>query len=278
MAGPPNVASPPRRPVARTDGAERLVKSAARVLQILEFFDRIRRQATVMEVADALAFPQSSTSALLHCLASLGYLNYDPHARLYAPSSRVALLGSWVNPHFFSEGQVLRLMKELNVRTGDAVVLAVRNGLQVQYIHVIEATNLVRLHLPLGAAHSLARSGAGYAILARMSDAEVTRIVTRINAERNEGESAVKIAELLATLAEVRSQGYAFTTDLVLKGAGLLAAALPTTADQPALIVGLGGISEVMRPRRDELVSILKETMNRYFGAAAEQVLPLLAS
>jgi DNA-binding IclR family transcriptional regulator len=263
---------------ARPDGADRLVKSAARVLQILEFFDRIQRKATVMEIADALAFPQSSTSALLRCLVSLGYLIYDPHARLYSPSSRVALLGSWVNPHCFSEGQVLRLMRELNARTGDAVVLAVRNGLEVQYIHVIQATNMVRLHITLGAAHSLARSGAGYAILAGMSDAEVTRIVTRINAERAEGEGVVNIAELLAALAEVRRQGYAFTTDLVLKGAGLLAAALPAPPDQPALIVGLGGVSEVMRPRREELVAILKQVMARYFGPAADEVLPLLAS
>ena len=276
--GRPNGVSPQSGAAARPDGTERLVKSAARVLQILEFFDRIQRKATVMEVADALAFPQSSTSALLRCLVSLGYLLYDPYTRLYAPSSRVALLGSWVNPHFFSEGQVLRLMKELNERTGDAVVLAVRNGLHVQYIHVIEATNLVRLHLTLGAAHPLARSGAGYAILARLSDAEVTRIVMRTNAERADGESLVNVAELLATLAEVRRQGYAFTTDVILKGAGILAAAMPTPPDQPVLIVGVGGVSEVMRSHREELVAILKETMARYFPAATGEVLPLLAS
>jgi predicted transcriptional regulator len=59
------------------------VKSARRVLEILEFFAQGRREATVMEVADALAYPQSSTTALLSSLATLGYLRQDVARRTY---------------------------------------------------------------------------------------------------------------------------------------------------------------------------------------------------
>jgi hypothetical protein len=41
------------------------VKSAERVLQIFELFDEIQRDARVAEIAERLAFPQSSGSLLL---------------------------------------------------------------------------------------------------------------------------------------------------------------------------------------------------------------------
>lgn len=258
-----------QRIVARPGYSDRTVKSAARVVEILEFFDDIKRPATVMEVAETLGYPQSSTSALLRSLVALGYLLYDPYVRVYVTSSRVALLGSWVNTHFVADGKILRMMKELNERTGDTVMLATRNGLHAQYIHVIQATSSARLHMTLGTVRSLAHSGAGYAILSTLSDREVTRIVMRINAERSADEEPINVRELLATLAEIQRSGYAFTTDLVTRGGGILAKPLPRMQGQPLLVVGIGAISEVMRARREELIALFQNVYNRYFGPNA---------
>jgi len=245
---------------------DKTVKSAARVLQILEYFDDVQRHSTVMEISASLGFPQSSTSALLHSLVGMGYLDYDAHSRTYITSNRVALLGSWVNSDFFAEGAILSLMKEVNEQTGDAVVLAVRNGLYSQYIHVIQATSPARLHLTLGTVRSLASSGSGYALLSSMEDEEVTRLVMRINAEAKEGQPIVKVGELLDILASVRQKGYAFTCDLVTKGGGIIAAPLPQVSGQPQMVVGVGGISEVMRPKESEVANILKTQINAYLS------------
>src|SRR3546814_4827584 len=68
-----------------------------------------------MEIADALGYPQSSTSALLRSLVGMGYLNYDAHARTYITSSRVALLGSWVNSQFRSEEHTSELQSLMRI-------------------------------------------------------------------------------------------------------------------------------------------------------------------
>lgn len=250
---------------ARAPIEQKTVKSASRVLEILEYFDDLQRQSTVMEIADALGYPQSSTSALLRSLVSMGYLIYDAHARTYITSSRVALLGSWVNSQFFAEGAIISMMKELNERTGDTVVLAVRNGLHMQYIHVVQATSPARLHMTLGTVRPLAASGAGYALLSTMTDTEVTRLVIRINAETEEGTPLIKIRELLESLAVIRRKGYAFTCDMVTRGGGIVAAPLPRINGQPRMILGMGGISEVMRGREEELsVALLDQIKNRF--------------
>lgn len=260
-------AAPSRvRIAAKAPVESKLVKSAGRVLEILEYFDDLQRQSTVMEIADALSYPQSSTSALLRSLVTMGYLNYDPVNRTYITSSRVALLGSWINSPFFAEGAIISLMKEVNEETQDTIVLAVRNGLFVQYIHVVQATSPARLHMTLGTVRPLAASGAGYAILSTMTDAEITRIVMRVNAEAQDGESLIKIREVLEKIETVRANGYAFTCDMVTRGGGMMAAALPRMTGQPQMVVGVGGISEVMRQRESELARILREKIESRFG------------
>jgi len=244
-----------------------LVKSAGRVLEILEYFDDLQRQSTVMEIADALGYPQSSTSALLRSLVTMGYLNYDAKKRTYITSSRVALLGNWVNSPFFAEGDIISMMKELNEETHDTVVLAMRNGQHVQYIHVIQATSPARLHMTLGTVRPLAASGAGYALLATMTDAEITRIVMRANAEAADGEPLIKTRALLEQIAEVRRKGYAFTCDMVTRGGGIIAVPLPRMAGQPQMVVGIGGISEVMRQREETLANALRSQIERRFGS-----------
>src|ERR1035437_10867635 len=89
-----------------------VVKSAARVLQILEFFDEVKRPTSVAEVAEHHGWPHSSSSVLMRSLVALGYLHYDPSERSYFPSTRVALLGDWIQDNRFKDGQLMRLMHD----------------------------------------------------------------------------------------------------------------------------------------------------------------------
>lgn len=265
-----------QRITARAPVENKTVKSAGRVLEILEYFDDLQLPSTVMDIASALQYPQSSTSALLRSLVSMGYLDYDPYARTYVTSTRVALLGSWRDTQFFAEGAIIAMMKELNASTGDTVVLAVRNGLFVQYIHVIQAISPARLHMTLGTVRPIAASGAGYALLCTLSDAEVTRIIMRINAEAGPDEKLIRTRELLDELAVFRARGYVSTFDLVTNGGGIIAAPLPRMGDQPRMIVGIGGVSQVMREREKEVSSILLTEIKERFGRRASHFVPHL--
>jgi DNA-binding IclR family transcriptional regulator len=252
--------------------AQKTVKSAGRVLEILEYFDDVQQPATVMEVADTLGYPQSSTSALLRSLVALGYLDYDRYKRTYVTSHRVALLGSWVNSDFVSEGSVISLMKELNELTGDTIILATRNGLFVQYIHLIQATSAARLHVTLGTTRPIAASVSGFAMLSTLTDHEIRRIVMRVNAETDDGKPLVKLADVMEHVNHTREKGYAFSCDMVTRGGGMIAAPLPGPLGAQPLVIGIGGISEVMRAREIELVSVLTGCISARFGKPQPRV------
>lgn len=54
-----------------------LVKSALRVLEILELFDAGRRPLRVADIVDRMNVPQSSPSMLLKTLVARGYMDFD---------------------------------------------------------------------------------------------------------------------------------------------------------------------------------------------------------
>jgi IclR family transcriptional regulator, KDG regulon repressor len=127
------------------------VKSARRVFEILEYFDRERRPLGLKDVLEGLGYPASSGSALLKSLIQLGYLDYDRERRRYYPTMRIAALGGWVHAALFGDGALTGLMNQLHRATGESVILAAQSDLHAQYVHVIHSAGPKRFTVPPGA-------------------------------------------------------------------------------------------------------------------------------
>ncbi len=127
----------------------------------------------------------------------LGYLQYDARARTYIPTDRVSLLGSWINPPLFEDGALLRMMRAIQSRTGQLVLIGARNGDFAQYVHVLKRPEAVEHHIQTGMKRPIATSGVGQVLLSSMTDAEVKRLVHRMNAYATEIGDKVDVAELL---------------------------------------------------------------------------------
>ncbi|WBX83775.1 IclR family transcriptional regulator [Sphingosinicella microcystinivorans] len=242
-----------------------VIKSAGRALQILQLFDLLQRESTVVEIAELLKFPQSSTSMLLRSLVRMGYLHHDLHARTFIPTMSVTLLGNWIDHSVVGDGDLLLLMKRLNQETGQAILLASRSGLFARYIHVIQATAAARLYIVKGSLRSLTRSGVGHVLLSQMSDLMARRLAMRINAEAESDPEKVDVTALLNDLRKVREQGYAISTNQVTMNAGVLAMRLPGPGDGDSpLVIGVGGSAEVVRAHEADFVATMRNAIEEY--------------
>jgi DNA-binding IclR family transcriptional regulator len=246
---------------AETEG---VVKSAGRVLKILELFDVLRREAPVYEVSELLDLPQSSTSVLLRTMVVMGYLQFNPKTRAFSPTTRVALLGNWVNGPMISDGLLMRLLQRVNARTNQAVVVAVRNQIWSEYIHVVQSTNSVRLFVVKGSRRPLIRSGTGLMLLADLPDSDIKRIAMRTNAEGDAGKPPYCIPTLMEEIAEIRRRGWAATFDTITKGGGMIAMRLPKAANEEQLAIGVPGATESLRANQDSYLDVLREETARY--------------
>jgi IclR family transcriptional regulator, acetate operon repressor len=242
------------------------VKSATRVLKVLEYFDGIRREAGVTEVARALGYPTSSTAGLLQSLVDLGYLVQDEQ-RNYRPTPRVTLLGAWIDPLLAPGGPVLSMMEELNAATGETIILGIPSGITVRYIHVVPATKPMRLHVGPGDVRPIISSGIGRLFLSQMGDEELRRTVFRYNSVQQSDDARVSLATVRRDVESIRSCGHSVSIDRISKGAGLVCVALPARAGSAPMAVAVAGLSTQIRSGSEQIARQIKDSIRRHLGA-----------
>lgn len=248
------------------DSESAAVKSARRVIELLEAFAEHRRPMRAGELAEALGMPQSSMSMLLKTLVSLGYLAFDAEDRTLRPTFRVTLLGSWLGEEYPVEGRIFEMMEEICRITGESVILGTERGVYVQYIHVVQSPRELRLALKPGTRRLLPSANLGLVLLSERSDAEVARIVERINTQHGQDAKPIDQRALLGTVAKVRRDGYSFSTDMVVSGASVIAFPLPLPSHQPRLALGIGGPTPRMIESRDALIAEMRRAIDKYMG------------
>ena len=235
------------------------VKSAQRVLEVLEFFAHEQQRATVMQVAAALGYPQSSTSMLLATLESLGYLRFEPSDRTYTPTLRVMLLGSWLQDELFGSGSLISAMEDLRRRTGETVMVGLRQGIHVRFILSLRGPHSTTIHYPVGILRPVCRSAVGKVLLAALPSAEILRIARSANAQVQQ-QDKVSTRELMAEIAQIREQGWALTVDYPQPDRATLAVALPTMPRQPSMALTVGTRKARMQQDRERFVRELRTT------------------
>jgi DNA-binding IclR family transcriptional regulator len=241
------------------------VKSARRVLEIFEYFAERRAPASVMEIAKALGYPQSSTSVLLRSLVELGYLDQDRRLRLYAPNIRLALIGNWIQAQSFGEAQVAQQMERLRSTIGETVILGLQNGTQVQYAYILETQEqAIRWHLRIGTLRPMTHAALGQVLLSVKPEADSRLIVRRLNAEL-EPRLRVDEAEFMQKLQRIRRQGYAVSDGALSPGAIVLAMMLPPGAGSAPvatpIAIGIGGPAERLKPRQQEILAQMRAVL-----------------
>lgn len=239
-----------------------LSRSIKRTLEVLEYFDTEHPAVSVNEISNALGYPQSSTSILLKSLSEIGYLNYDKKTRTYRPSPRVALLGRGLRPYLFGDGRVMAALEEVARATGELTFLAAPAGYVAQYIHVIQATNPVRLHMHTGAVRPMIGSGAGHLFLSALTDAELDAEIERLSAW--DDKPTLDRDALMKEIRRIRRNGYVISTSTVTPGGGMVAMLMPGRYGGSPLGIGVGGVADIITANEERFVGILREAIRRH--------------
>jgi DNA-binding IclR family transcriptional regulator len=233
------------------------VKSAARAVEVLEFFGQAREPKSLKSICESLQYPQSSTTVLLKTLTAMGYLNYDRRLRVYFPTLKVTALGDWVPQALFGNGRALEVMRDAHSATGETVSIAIKNDIYFQYIKVIQSMHALRFHVAEGTLRPLTLSAVGWMLMSPLKGDELDNVIRRANIAAGKTD-AVKVADMVATVAEVRRQGYAAAENIPFLGGATLCVMLPMTIQGQPVVLGLGGSLERIRANRARYLSVLK--------------------
>jgi DNA-binding IclR family transcriptional regulator len=157
-------------------------------------------------------------------------------------------------------------MEELSHRTGDTVILAAKNGIYSQFIHVVQARTNMRFAVPPGSRRLVVWSATGFALLSLGTDDEALALCRRTNAEALGNRELIDARKMLSNVRRTRNDGYFFSKGLVTPGAGSIAVPLPHGVDvreRPLTIALSGPLNDFMR-REQEIVALLNDAVPRY--------------
>jgi len=237
------------------------VKSALRVLELLEHFAEERRPAAIGDVASGLGWPQSSTSVLMRCLVDAGYMDQDRRTGLYAPSVRVALATAWIQDHLYSDHNLLRLMEGVREQTGHTVMIGERRGIHVRYLHVLQSTREGRFTAKTGSLRPLFGSAAGRMLLTRLPQREVAILLRKANAVEADTRRRHDFDRISRDIERARREGHAESTGTSVPGAAALAVLLPVGRDRTPMTLSVGGPMAEVRRERERLLSVLRDAV-----------------
>ncbi len=237
----------------------KMIKSACRVLEVLEYFDQSHASATVMDIARTLGYPQSSTSELLRCLVSLGYLRYNRYSRIYSPTVRVGLIGAWVEPNFFRDGLLLSTIDTVAQATGHTVVLSSAMNYVVQHLHVVAGSKPDSVNVNINDTESLLHSPAGRLLLSSYSAPHIRSAIHRLNAEEENPDLRVRLQDAVNELQQLRSRGWTVEIDRD-AGIGSVVAMIPPQRGHQRIVLSVVAPADVIEEHEEEIYGIIKST------------------
>jgi IclR family KDG regulon transcriptional repressor len=215
---------------------------------------------------------------LVKQLLELGYLEYDPRARTYAPSVRVALLGSWIDRRFKGTGAISERLEDLQRTLGLTAYVAVQNAAAVQHILTVRSSDPDCLDVSSGMYGSLTCSAVGRALMSRMRDGEILSWLRRCNAEAPSQRLRVRESELLAEIGKIRAQGFAEVRSEPVRGMDAVALSLDPPMGATPLAVGVGGPVERIESEKNAILAALRKFAASFRCPPAILVAPMVGS
>lgn len=240
------------------------VKSVARVFAVLELFAQRRTGLSATEIERALDYPKSSTIALVKSMVALGYLSYDRLSRRYLPTVRVNQLGHWMNA---VDGfrDLDALIDDCTAATGETVVVASQNDLQMQLLMVRAGSSPLRVNYTAGTMLPLFGSNVGMVCLATKTDADIRRLAERTN--RRAGASGLRVTDLdgvIAAAAQIRQAGHGIGYGNYAPFLGSIGWPLLGRGEGASLVLSVGGQIDSIRTAEATIVNAIPSILRSH--------------
>lgn len=250
------------------------VKSAARVLELIEYLSGCAEPVTLKEITAELGYPKSSAHALAQTLVSRGYAIQDAaeryllvHGDRHGSSSRAreARLLAAAHP----------VMQDLRDRTDETVLLSVRTPKgEIKRLAKCVSRQTLRYDTDLEGFAVSYCTATGRVLLANWDAASVEAYFARTQIVAYTPFTVTDPARLRALLTEARQDGVAINDQEYVIGATGIAAPVRDHDGVVVAALNLGTLTMRFQLRRDEIIAAVKDAadqVSRRFGHRARK-------
>ena len=185
------------------------VKSATRVLDLLEYLARWDEACTHAEIADALDIPKSSLTQLLRTLVGRGYLSYNAESKRYALGPAVSTLAKRVGTSRDLLDVALPALERITAITQETSALNVLRGDKSEVIASQTSPQRLFYQMTVGDTAPLYATSGGKAILANLPTELLEDYLARVHLQPITQNTITDVDVLRQDLAQARASGIA---------------------------------------------------------------------
>lgn len=194
------------------------VKSASRVLDVLEYIVNSPKAPTFRMIRDALDIPKSSLSYLLQDLITRNYINSDLESKVYYPGLKLLQLGAASINNTDISREIALATKKLSDDLKATAHAAILDGRFVVYIAKAQSTTDLSLVTNIGYRIPAHATAVGKVLLSGLTPEDLeTRFKDR-TLERYTENTIVSFSTLKENLLTITKNGYAIDNQEVIPG------------------------------------------------------------
>lgn len=240
------------------------VKSAVRVLELLEFLARALKPVSLTDVVNELGYPKSSAHGLLATLVSKGYASRDDDDR-YALNSAYRNGPGWISGPYSAIIDVAEpILRSLRDACGETTMLGVLNrDLRFKTIAKAVANRQVRYDTPFSGGMPCYCAAIGRVFLAALEPRQLDRYLARERLIRFTRHTITDKTMIRHIIEQTRRDGYAISEEEMDMGSTGTAAPVRDQTGKVIAALNVATISErFMDARRTIIAEVLRYADN----------------
>lgn len=250
------------------------VKSAERVLMILEYLLGFPNGLTAKEISRHLEIAPSSTHELLKTLSDRDYLIEDESKR-YSLGPKLIQLGSNASSYFDINKIAVPILKQIMEELEETVFMAILSQNEVTYVAKINSNNTMATNASLGSRKPIYCTGLGKAFLAFMPEQESEKIINKLDFVPFTENTVKDRDELKSQLKTFRSQGYAVDDEEIEEGLYCIAVPVYDATYHMAVAISVSGLKPRMLNKKNRIIESLlrlSERLSRKLCCETEKI------
>jgi IclR family transcriptional regulator, KDG regulon repressor len=196
------------QPELSSGAGSQSVKSALRVLLIIELLTEIPNGATFVQICEMLDLPKSSAHLLLRTMTERGHLTFDETTRCYRLGIRIWQAGQAHLQGFDLASLARPFLQAARDSLRETVQLSVLDGIDNVYIAKEESEQRLVLQSRVGARLPAYTTALGKVLLSGLTDEDVLSRLSNTEMHAFTPNTITQPVELLTVLSEIRVRGY----------------------------------------------------------------------
>ncbi|MFD0616665.1 IclR family transcriptional regulator [Paenibacillus sp. GCM10027629] len=215
------------------------VKSADRVLDILELFTGQKDSYNLTEISKELNMPPSSTYLILQNMLNRGYLETDRHGKQFRIGYKLFTIRSGYMRSTSLTGEFSQIAQKIVDDLNETVSLAIKAGDQLLYIGEKASTQALRFNPNVGTTLPLHATASGKIMLSDLTMEELRILYPSDQLEQTTEKTISSFEDLITELEKVKRAGFGYNLGETVDGVHCVAGAVFDAEDRIAASISI---------------------------------------